>query len=130
MLSLNAMLYWPQCTLSTDICFPKRRNRLNKPRGGCSSFPVFSQYPTGCRSTESTSLQKSLVLSLPSSLRRIRGPIIPTTVATHIEVRLRGSTASIFWCSLNSLTGGSTDFEIVFKSSLKLYQNKTYILDM
>lgn len=60
-------------------------------------------------SDESTSRQKSLVLSLPSSRRRRRVPIIPITVAMHTEFELRGSRASSFIPALKSLVGGIRD---------------------
>ena len=56
----------------------------------------YSTLPIGWISLESTSLQKSFLLSEPSSLKRRRGPITPTTVAMHVDVRLRGSCASSF----------------------------------
>lgn len=60
-------------------------------------------------SDESISLQKSLVLSLPSRRRRRRMPIMPITVAMQTELELRGSRASSFIPALNSLEGGTLD---------------------
>lgn len=71
--------------------------------------PFLSQVPIGWMSDESISLQKSLVLSLPSSRRRRRIPIIPITVAMQTELELRGSRASSFIPALNSLVGGTLD---------------------
>lgn len=68
--------------------------------------PFFSQVPMGWISEESTSLQKSLLLSLPSRRRRRRTPVKPITVAMHTEVELRGSWASSFIPTLKSLEGG------------------------
>lgn len=68
--------------------------------------PFFSQVPMGWMSEESTSLQKSLLLSLPSRRRRRRTPVSPITVAMHTEVELRGSWASSFIPTLKSLEGG------------------------
>lgn len=76
------------------------------PSGGCSMSPFFSQVPMGWMSEESTSLQKSLLLSLPSRRRRRRTPVKPITVAMHTEVELRGSWASSFIPTLKSLEGG------------------------
>lgn len=76
------------------------------PSGGCSMSPFFSQVPMGWISEESTSLQKSLLLSLPSSRRRRRTPVRPITVAMHTEVEFRGSWASSFIPTLKSLEGG------------------------
>lgn len=77
------------------------------PSGGCSMSPFFSQVPMGWMSEESTSLQKSLLLSLPSRRRRRRTPVRPITEAMHTEVELRGSWASSFIPTLKSLEGGS-----------------------
>lgn len=77
-----------------------------KPRGGCSIPPFFSQFPMGWISAESTSRQKSFLLSLPSRRRRRRAPVSPTTVAMHVDVVFRGSWASSFILILNSLAGG------------------------
>lgn len=71
--------------------------------------PFLSQVPIGWMSDESTSLQKSLVLSLPSRRRRRRVPIMPITVAMHTELELRGSRASSFIPALKSLEGGTLD---------------------
>ncbi|TNN52088.1 hypothetical protein EYF80_037696 [Liparis tanakae] len=49
-----------------------------------------NQVPIGWMFIESTSLQKSLVLSLPSRRKRRRVPIMPITVAMHKEFELRG----------------------------------------
>lgn len=68
--------------------------------------PFFSQVPMGWMSEESTSLQKSLLLSLPSRRRRRRTPVSPITVAMHTDVELRGSWASSFIPTLKSLEGG------------------------
>lgn len=68
--------------------------------------PFFSQVPMGWMSEESTSLQKSLLLSLPSRRRRRRTPVKPITVAMHTEVELRGSWASSFIPTLKSLESG------------------------
>lgn len=76
------------------------------PRGGCSMPPFFSQFPIGWISEESTSRQKSFLLSEPSKRRRSLEPVRPTTVAMQVEVVLRGSWASSFIPALNSLTGG------------------------
>lgn len=80
-----------------------------KPSGGWSMSPFLSQVPIGWMSDESTSLQKSLVLSLPSRRRRRRVPIMPITVAMHTELELRGSRASSFIPALKSLEGGTLD---------------------
>lgn len=80
------------------------------PSGGCSMSPFFSQVPMGWISEESTSLQKSLLLSLPSSRRRRRTPVRPITVAMHTEVEFRGSWASSFIPTLKSLEGGILAF--------------------
>lgn len=77
------------------------------PSGGCSMSPFFSQVPIGWMSEESTSLQKSLLLSLPSRRRRRRTPVKPITVAIQTEVELRGSWASSFIPTLKSLEGGT-----------------------
>lgn len=77
------------------------------PSGGCSMSPFFSQLPMGWMSEESTSLQKSLLLSLPSRRRRRRTPVRPITVAIQTEVELRGSWASSFIPTLKSLEGGT-----------------------
>ncbi len=69
--------------------------------------PFLSQVPIGWMSNESTSLQKSLVLSLPSKRKRRRVPIMPITVAMHTEFELRGSRASSFIPALKSLEGGT-----------------------
>lgn len=71
--------------------------------------PFLSQVPMGWMSDESISLQKSLVLSLPSRRRRRRIPIMPITVAMQTELELRGSRASSFMPALNSLVGGILD---------------------
>lgn len=71
--------------------------------------PFFSQVPIGWMSDESTNLQKSLVLSLPSSRKRSLMPIIPITVAMQTEVELRGSRASSFIPALKSFEGGMRD---------------------
>ena len=68
--------------------------------------PFFSQLPMGWISDESTRRQKSFLLSLPSSRRRRRAPVSPTTVAMQVDVVLRGSCASSFMPALNSFTGG------------------------
>lgn len=80
------------------------------PSGGCSMSPFFSQVPMGWISEESTSLQKSLLLSLPSSRRRRRTPVRPITVAMHTDVEFRGSWASSFIPTLKSLEGGIRAF--------------------
>lgn len=77
------------------------------PSGGCSISPFFSHVPIGWISEESTSLQKSLLLSLPSRRRRRRTPVKPITVAIQTEVELRGSWASSFIPTLKSLEGGT-----------------------
>lgn len=77
------------------------------PSGGCSMSPFFSHVPMGWMSDESTSLQKSLLLSLPSRRRRSRTPVRPITVAMQTEVELRGSWASSFIPTLKSLEGGA-----------------------
>lgn len=79
------------------------------PSGGCSMSPFLSQVPIGWMSDESISLQKSLVLSLPSRRRRRRIPIMPITVAMQTELEFRGSRASSFMPALNSLDGGTLD---------------------
>lgn len=76
------------------------------PRGGCSMPPFFSQFPIGWISEESTSRQKSFLLSDPSKRRRSLEPVRPTTVAMQVDVVFRGSWASSFIPALNSLTGG------------------------
>lgn len=81
----------------------------HSPSGGCSMSPFLSQVPMGWMSEESTNLQKSLVLSLPSRRRRRRVPIMPITVAMHTELELRGSRASSFIPALKSLVGGTLD---------------------
>lgn len=81
----------------------------HSPSGGCSMSPFLSQVPMGWMSDESTNLQKSLVLSLPSRRRRRRVPIMPMTVAMHTELELRGSRASSFMPALKSLEGGTLD---------------------
>lgn len=88
--------------------FPVTGGR-HPPSGGCSMSPFLSQVPIGWMSNESTSRQKSLVLSLPSRRRRSRVPIIPITVAMHTELELRGSRASSFIPALKSLEGGTLD---------------------
>lgn len=82
----------------------------NSPSGGCSMSPVFSHVPICWMSEESTSRQKSLVLSLPSSLSRRRAPINPITVAIQTEVEFLGSRASTFIPTLKSLLGGTIDW--------------------
>uniref|UniRef100_A0A182TFT9 Uncharacterized protein n=1 Tax=Anopheles melas TaxID=34690 RepID=A0A182TFT9_9DIPT len=77
-----------------------------KPSGGFSISPDRSQCPIGWISFESTSRQKSFLLSPPSSRRRKREPSTPTTVAMQVEVMLRGSSASSFMLILNSFLGG------------------------
>lgn len=79
---------------------------VNSPSGGWSMPPFFSQLPMGWISDESTRRQKSFLLSLPSSRRRRRAPVSPTTVAMQVEVVLRGSCASSFMPALNSFSGG------------------------
>lgn len=79
------------------------------PSGGCSMSPFLSQVPIGWISAESISLQKSLVLSLPSRRSRRRIPIMPITVAMQTELELRGSRASSFIPALNSFEGGTLD---------------------
>lgn len=81
----------------------------SSPSGGCSIPPFFSQFPMGWISAESTSLQKSFLLSLPSRRRRRRAPVRPTTVAMHVDVVFRGSWASSFILILNSFAGGVYD---------------------
>lgn len=72
--------------------------------------PFFSQVPMGCMSEESTSLQKSFLLSLPSSRNLSLAPVIPITVAIQTEVTLRGSWASSFIPTLKSFVGGILDY--------------------
>lgn len=95
---------------SSILCI-KGHAHLNvvSPSGGCSMSPFLSQVPIGWMSDESTSLQKSLVLSLPSRRRRSRVPIMPITVAMQTELELRGSRASSFMPALKSLEGGILD---------------------
>lgn len=90
------------------LVFPVTALR-HPPSGGCSMSPFLSQVPIGWMSNESTSRQKSLVLSLPSRRRRSRVPIMPITVAIHTELELRGSRASSFIPALKSLEGGTLD---------------------
>ena len=66
-------------------------------------------------SDESTSLQKSFLLSEPSSLRRRRGPIVATTVAIQVEVRLRGSLASSLIPRWKSFEGGTGCYIYIYK---------------
>lgn len=80
---------------------------MRNPKGGCSIPPPFSQWPMGCISDESTSLQKSFLLSPPSNRNLRRGPWTPTTVAMQVDVTLRGSKASNFMPILNSFFGGT-----------------------
>lgn len=98
--------------------------------------PFLSQVPIGWMSDESISLQKSLVLSLPSRRRRRRIPIMPITVAMQTELELRGSRASSFIPALNSLEGGTLDcrggghgiqqkYEISSHRSTKIREMKT-----
>lgn len=68
--------------------------------------PFFSQLPMGWISEESTRRQKSFLLSLPSSRKRRREPVRPTTVAMQVDVVFLGSWASSFMPALNSFTGG------------------------
>lgn len=63
----------------------------------------------GWISAESTSRQKSFLLSLPSRRRRRRAPVRPTTVAMQVEVVFLGSWASSFILILNSFAGGVYD---------------------
>lgn len=98
----------------TTVSFQKKRKFTGRikslrhpPRGGCSMSPFLSQVPIGWMSDESTSRQKSLVLSLPSKRSRRRVPIMPITVAMHTELELRGSLASSFIPALKSLEGGT-----------------------
>jgi len=81
------------------------------PRGGCKHPPLLSQVPIGWISSESTSLQKSLELSVPSSRSRSRGPIAPTTLAILTDVVFRGSIASNFMLFSNSFAGGLGCYE-------------------
>lgn len=78
-----------------------------KPNGGCNMPPLFSIVPTGLISFESTKRQKSFLLSLPSRRIFSRGPSTPTTVAMHVDVILRGSSASSFMPILKLFFGGS-----------------------
>lgn len=82
------------------------QEQINVPNGGWRRSPFFSLYPTGCRSLESASLQKSFLSSPPSSRRPSLDPRMLTTDAMQVEVRLRGSDASNFIPTLNSLDGG------------------------
>lgn len=84
--------------------------------------PFFSVYPIGFNSEESINRQKSFLLSPPSKRRRILGPTTPTTVAMHIDVIFRGSTASSFIPGLNSFSGDSSCLKY------KLKFNKRYIV--
>lgn len=65
-----------------------------------------SRIPIAWISLESTSLQKSFLLSDPSRRRRSLGPITAMTVAMQVEVKLRGSCASNFMPGRKSLVGG------------------------
>lgn len=87
----------------------RRAGLSYSPRGGCSIPPFFSQFPIGWISAESTSRQKSFLLSLPSRRRRRRAPVSPTTVAIQVDVVFLGSCASSFMLILNSLLGGVQD---------------------
>ena len=68
--------------------------------------PVFWQCPISDISFESTSFQKSLLSSEPSSRSRTLGPILLMTVAIQVDWE-RGSQASILDPTLNSFLGGS-----------------------
>lgn len=115
---------------------------LNLPSGGCNMPPFFSVYPTGFNSEESTNRQKSFLLSPPSRRSRILGPTTPTTVAMHIDVIFRGSTASNFIPGLNSFSGDSSCFKlkiffddkskvIIFKSNkLTINKNNKYLKEL
>ena len=77
------------------------------PSGGWRRSPCFSEKPMGCRSDESTSRQKSFLSSLPSKRNLNLGPTPAITVATQVDVRLRGSADSSFISGSNSFSGGS-----------------------
>lgn len=97
------------CVSFTERLEDKPCCSSHSPSGGCSMSPFLSQVPIGWISNESISLQKSLVLSLPSRRKRRRIPIMPITVAMHTELELRGSRASSFMPALKSLEGGTLD---------------------
>lgn len=98
------------------------------PSGGCSMPPFFSQFPMGWISEESTRRQKSFLLSLPSSRRRRREPVRPTTVAMQVDVVFLGSWASNFMPALNSFTGGAVPWKYKFAISYGIY--KQFIIMM
>jgi len=97
-----------------EHCTVQKVHKPSIPRGGCRSPPVFSQWPIGWRSPESTSLQKSFLSSLPSSRSPSRGPWRLMTVAMHVDVRFRGSDASSFMPTLNSFGGGTDAYSSIF----------------
>ena len=113
-LSVYASKYFEYFCLSHHL----KALTVHLPSGGWSMSPFLSQVPIGWMSDESTSLQKSLVLSLPSRRRRRRVPIMPITVAMHTELELRGSRASSFMPALKSLEGGILDCTGTHKGTL------------
>ncbi|TRY56061.1 hypothetical protein DNTS_017906 [Danionella cerebrum] len=85
---------------------------IRKPEKTQGTTSEDNNVPIGWMSAESTSRQKSLVLSLPSNRRRSLTPIRPITVAMQVDVEFRGSLASSFIPTLKSLEGGIRDWEM------------------
>lgn len=104
-------------TFSSDWLMSFSRNlghfdsSLPYPSGGWILRLLLPAWPYGWMRSESIMSQKSFLSSVPSSLRRILGPLSSMMVPRHVDVVFLGSNVSSFWLTSNSLIGGSFDWQ-------------------